>query len=465
IWESWETIRDDVWLPLIDISPGQYQVQLQLYGFDGPLPVGQADALVLTEVTIPASPPLPPEMPLSASVDGRPVVQGASLWQAQTYRRWRLPEYQPRMQIAFTWQGEPAPDERVEWRLVGPAGQVYADTPVSAHFGYFPVGLDWPSGDYRLRMELWRANTVIASQESGAVVAIVNKSPRLLEPPPIARPLEANFANRIELLGYDLPARSLGRGQGVPLTLYWRGLRTMGQDYTVFAKLLDDQQRVWGSADRLPADGYHTFYWLENEVVIDGFELPVAPGAPPGVYWLNVGLYEKIKGAAVSLPLMAEGQPTDVTSVTFGPVKIGGPPPGVVAAAIAPGRPLAVALGAAIRLRGYDLTQTPQNLDLTLYWESLASPPLDYTVFVHVRNQAGATVAQLDRPPVNGAYPSSLWASGELIPDRLLVPLAQDLPAGEYTLVVGMYDFASGARLPVPGYANNEISLSTIVKP
>jgi hypothetical protein len=58
-----------------------------------------------------------------------------------------------------------------------------------------------------------------------------------------------------------------------------------------------------------------------------------------------------------------------------------------------------------------------------------------------------------------------LWAAGELIPDRLLVPLAQDLPAGEYLLVVGMYDFATGARLPVPDNANAEISLSKIVKP
>jgi hypothetical protein len=462
IWESWETIRDDIRLPLVDIPPGTYQLQLQLFGSQGTLPVGEADTLILDEVTVPATPPMQPDIPLSASVDGREVVTGITLWQAERYRRWKLPEYRPRMQIPFVWQGQPAPDERVEWLLVSPNGQVYASTQVSPHFGYFPVGLDWLSGDYRLRMELWRGDTVIASQESEPLVAIINKKPRLLEPPPLTHPLEANFADRIKLLGYDLPVRSLASGRGVPVTLYWQGLRTMGKSYTVFVKLLDNQHQAWGSVDRLPADGYSTIYWLENEVVIDGFELPVDPATPHGIYWLNVGLYEEIDQAAVSLPLVVDGGPTDVTSVTFGPVKIGAAPPGVVVPSASPEHPLAVELGNAIRLQGYDLTQTEQNLSFTFYWESLAPVGTDYTVFVHVRNRANETVAQLDRPPVDGAYPTSLWEAGELIPDTLQIPLPADLPSGQYSIVVGMYDFVTGTRLPVAGSDDNSLTLSVI---
>jgi hypothetical protein len=234
----------------------------------------------------------------------------------------------------------------------------------------------------------------------------------------------------------------------------------------VIAKLLDQQgQQVWGSIERYPADGYQTIYWLENEIVVDGFELPVEPNTPTGIYWLNVGLYEEVKGQAVSLPLVVNGQPAGETSVTFGPVKIGGPPPGVVIPDASPNQPLVVDLGEAIRLRGYDLTQNDQNLDLTLYWESLVSTPIDYTVFVHVRNEAGETIAQMDRPPLGGAYPTSVWDSGELIPDHLPVPWPQELPAGDYAVVVGMYDFATGARLPVTNSSDNSVVLTKIVMP
>jgi hypothetical protein len=466
IWESWETIRDDISLPLVDVPPGHYQLQLQLFGLNGPLPVNQANALTLTDVLIqPSSPLPPPQIPLTAAVDGRVAVEGVSLWQAERYTRWQLPEYRPRMQIAFTWQGQPAPDERVEWLLVAPDGQVYTDTPVSAHFAYFPVGLDWPSGDYRLRMELWRGQTVTASEESEPLVTVINKTPRLLEPPPMTHPVEANFAGQIKLLGYDLPARSLSTGQGVPITLYWQGLRTMGADYTVFAKLLDSRQQLWGSAERFPADGYHTFNWLESEIVIDGFELPVDPNPPPGVYWLNLGLYEEHNGSAVSLPLVADGQPAGETSVTFGPIKIGGPPPGAVVQKSQPENAVNAIFGEQIELLGYDVAGSTLNLELTLYWQAVAQPDAAYSTFVHIRNRAGETVTQKDGPTGNGVYPTILWDTGETIADKILMTLPPDLPSGQYSVVVGLYNFATGQRLSVTGTVDDSLELAVVEIP
>jgi hypothetical protein len=87
---------------------------------------------------------------------------------------------------------------------------------------------------------------------------------------------------------------------------------------------------------------------------------------------------------------------------------------------------------------------------LTLYWQALGPVDRDYTVFAHVRNKAGEVVAQRDGPPAGGVYPTSLWEPGEIIEDELVVPL-EGLPAGEYDLVAGMYDFVTGVRLPVDG--------------
>jgi hypothetical protein len=237
----------------------------------------------------------------------------------------------------------------------------------------------------------------------------------------------------------------------------------MGRDYTVFTKLLDNQQQAWSSADRLPADGYNTIYWLEDEVVIDGFELPVEPSVPDGVYWINVGLYEEIDGTAVSLPLMINNQPSEITSVTFGPVKIGGPPPGIVADMALPNIPLDVEFGDVIGLRGYDLDQNRDKLKARLYWESLSETDADYTVFVHIQNQAGETVAQMDRPLADNLYPSSLWTPGEIIPDEVTVPFPDSLPPGEYTVYVGLYNFTTGIRLPVVGSTDDRVKLTNLL--
>jgi hypothetical protein len=324
------------------------------------------------------------------------------------------------------------------------------------------VGSDWQPGQYRLRAELWQADTVVASQETPPLLTIFNKQPHMMTPPSIQQPLKANFAHRLNLLGYDIPWRFIEAGQPVPITLYWQADRTMVRNYTFFTKLFDDQNRLWSSVDRFARDGYKTTHWHEGEIVIDQFTLPTPSDIPPGVYRFNVGAYLGLEQTTVYLPLVEEGQPTEATSLTFGSIKIGGPPPGLVVDEASPQYPMSVDLAGAIRLQGYDMSPIDQNLGLKLYWESLAPVETDYTIFAHLRNQAGQTVAQMDRPPAAGAYPTSLWSPGEIIPDEVIVPWPQNLQPGQYSIVVGLYDFTTGIRLPVVGSNDNSIELSTV---
>lgn len=89
-----------------------------------------------------------------------------------------------------------------------------------------------------------------------------------------------------------------------------------------------------------------------------------------------------------------------------------------------------------------------KSLLLTLTWRG-APLPLDYTVFVHVRDAAGQIVAQHDGMPRAGAYPTSVWSAGEIVPDVHPLVVSPNVAPGEYAVVVGLYDGASGARLPV----------------
>jgi hypothetical protein len=103
-----------------------------------------------------------------------------------------------------------------------------------------------------------------------------------------------------------------------------------------------------------------------------------------------------------------------------------------------------------ITLLGYDLNFEDGTVDVTLYWRCDAVSQTDYTTFVHVRasgGQAETPLAQKDRPPADGAYPTSLWDPGEVIRDYIQISLPSEMPPGQYEIVVGLYDFSSGQRL------------------
>ena len=115
-------------------------------------------------------------------------------------------------------------------------------------------------------------------------------------------------------------------------------------------------------------------------------------------------------------------------------------------------RLLDVVFGDAIRLAGVTYPRRLAQGDpgeLTLRW--IAEQPVSeaYTVFVHVLDGAGDLVTGDDGQPVGGLYPTSLWASGEVVLDRR--SFSPDIPAGVYTVQVGLYLLSSGQRLPVTG--------------
>lgn len=110
--------------------------------------------------------------------------------------------------------------------------------------------------------------------------------------------------------------------------------------------------------------------------------------------------------------------------------------------------------GDAIRLQGYSLSadhlRPGDVLTLTLFWQAIA--PLDqrYKVFVHLSDSDGRPLAQRDSEPQGGLAPTTIWMPNATVVDNygLLTPL--DLPAGVYTLRLGLYAIDDPTRrLPV----------------
>jgi len=76
---------------------------------------------------------------------------------------------------------------------------------------------------------------------------------RIFEIPQIAQPLRATLGDKAMLLGYDLNRARLKPGGTLNLTLYWRAMAEMEEDYTVFTHLMDKEGRIWGQKDNFPA--------------------------------------------------------------------------------------------------------------------------------------------------------------------------------------------------------------------
>ena len=71
------------------------------------------------------------------------------------------------------------------------------------------------------------------------------------------------------------------------------------------------------------------------------------------------------------------------------------------------------------------------SVPVTLYWDRLADPGLDWTVFVHLDDTNGQNVANADGPPLNGDYPTSLWLAACEVQDVHVLNIP-DRPSAGY---------------------------------
>ena len=261
------------------------------------------------------------------------------------------------------------------------------------------------------------------------------------------RPADIHFGDGIHLVGYELERRSAHPGEEIPVTLCWETTASLAKDYVYFVHFLGPNESIIGARDTHPGLGrFPTSQWTPGDAFCDVIRVPVEKWATaPAVYDVETGWYEPATGKR--LPAYdAGGAP--MTLVLVGRIKIA---PEEYAAVEAPNR-VDADLGRQVTLLGYDLSpstiRNSQPLTVTLYWTAQAPMLADYTVFVHLVAPAGPPYAQDDCQPRRGTYPTSFWDVGEVVTDSHTILIPGDLPAGDYSLTVGMYLLESGERLP-----------------
>jgi hypothetical protein len=160
----------------------------------------------------------------------------------------------------------------------------------------FPVGVEWLG-----KARATRYSTAVAPLER--------------------QPLEADFADQIELVGYAFDEGPLRPTDVLHVTLSWQALELMEKDYTVFVHLIDEDERVWAQHDAQPVGGARpTSSWQRGEEIGDNHGLALPPGIPPGEYRLALGLYDTATGQRLSVITDQQAVPGD--RVLIGPVVI-----------------------------------------------------------------------------------------------------------------------------------------------
>ena len=201
--------------------------------------------------------------------------------------------------------------------LVDPYGKTHPPLAESVGDLYnFYIEPYFKSGKYHLRFE--EDGTVIDTP----LVLTIQTQKRQFDMPFIMNPIEANFANHLMLLGYELPEQVVKLGDSLSLTLHWQASQYIGADLIFFVHLIGPDGQRWAGQDRKAQDLYSTMLWAPQEIVSDSFTLEIDPNIPSGTYQLLVGVYLPMGNTAVSLPLVEQGQFAEISHVNLREIQV-----------------------------------------------------------------------------------------------------------------------------------------------
>jgi hypothetical protein len=295
---------------------------------------------------------------------------------------------------------------------------------------------------------------ILAAAAPYAYIAPAYAKPPLMTvrdvPPDLPR-LNWNIDGKMELLGARVLTPRVHAGEKISVQVFWQVLEPMEKDYSVFVHVFGRYGKKAGQFDTYPGNGaYPTSLLNKGDVIADTYEVSIDPAAEadgPARLRVLVGLYDYHEPGRPGKPAFTpQGKPVDnqIGSSRLIPWQ---------EKHLTEATPANIKFGDSIELVGYRLSRNNAECAaegtttcLLLEWRAVNPPPADYNVFI----QLWAGEKQLtgfDSPPLNGDYPTSIWEPNETVIDAHALDISQ-AAAGEYRLRLGLYNLASGERLP-----------------
>lgn len=310
-------------------------------------------------------------------------------------------------------------------------------------------------------LRIWRSTWVAVALAGALGVLSLVALPTMLMPA-YARPIilaeaaidqsvDVRYGDVARLIRVDAPNDRWPRpGESLFLNLCWEPLTRDDRLLMVLVQIVGDNNRVVASRRTVPGLGsYPTSSWQPGGSFCDRVQVQLDGEAPaPAVYHVEVALIDQATGQRLEA-FAPDGSPLSTDFVDA--IKIA---PSAYKTPVVD-RPIQYRLGDQFELIGYDvqpsMTTPGGAVQLRLYWRALRRPDRDYTVFVHVRGSAGDNLTQADGQPHGGTYPTSFWDADEVVIDDRMIDLPAHAAAGQYSIVVGLYDPSNDRRLSING--------------
>jgi hypothetical protein len=108
--------------------------------------------------------------------------------------------------------------------------------------------------------------------------------------------------------------------------------------------------------------------------------------------------------------------------------------------------PIEAQFGDAVTLEGYVFTRPDaQSACVRLRWHVRQAPANDFTVMLHVLDDAGNLLTTSDAPPLGGLYASLDWTPGQTLDDEHCFTM----PGKATQVALGLYDSVALDRQPL----------------
>ena len=264
--------------------------------------------------------------------------------------------------------------------------------------------------------------------------------------PARARAVDLVFDGRIRVWAVDIPQITTYVGDTIDVTLYMSKVGPLPVDYTLRIRLLGREQEEVGRLETMTGWGtYPTRLWQDGEVIADHYRVRVAPGARvPTLLRVEISFVNHWNGRVLPATT-GQGVPVTARIGTLRLVARDAPPP-------KPQVPLRATFAGEIALVGIDpppaRVRRGEQMTFRLYWQALRPARASYTIFTHlVREGDPHPVAQHDKLPLDGDYPTVAWAPGEIVRDTYQIRVPETIPPGTYAVVTGVYQLQTLQRL------------------
>ncbi len=253
----------------------------------------------------------------------------------------------------------------------------------------------------------------------------------------MAETLGVSFDDELILMGLDAP-EAIAADETIEAVLYWRIPQETETDYSVSTFLLDRGNHIVGQHDNQYAGNHPSSRWQPGQYAKDKHTIRLVPGTPPGIYDLEVAVYESGKPDDRLNVLDQAGAPLG-RNFTVSKIAVNRPLTAFRAEDLEIEDRVEVSITEAIGLIGYSLPdhslRPGEAVDLVLYWLAAGDPNQDMDIQLLLRDSSGALIQSLEAPPVPG-YPSSLWQKDDIWRANHALLLGPGLVSGDYVVSV-----------------------------